>query len=239
MSKNNSSISAFSLNIFFWIGFVLYISLFNKQILMATLKSLDENFFVYSWNMFFAVWSTHCIVRLLVLPVWRLLFIDTNKFGQKLEWYDDMYKHLTPSNELSGTRWRIIILLAIFCYLTRFLPFDIFQVYSLQYAKIRHANSYSLLVANYFTHKFLFLSYISPFITIVWSFLSFEGRTRLIARTIDRKLKLKWREDKNSDLPTNPFNKNSKEFNISIFSSFLDQKGNISKSLKEKEEWVL
>lgn len=239
MSKNKSSTSAFTLNILLWIVYLIYIVLFQKHILSSFIHSLDSNFFVYTWNIIFAIWSTNSIIRLIVIPVWKFIFIDTNKFGQKLEWYDEMYKHMKPSSDFIGRRWQIVFLLGVAFYLMRFFPVHIFQYYSLDYAALRDINYHSVAVADFFYNNFLILYFISPPITILWCFLSFEGRTRLIARIIERKIKLKWKDKKNSNLPKNPFDKNSDIFNISIFSSFSDERGNISKSLDDKEDWVL
>lgn len=189
--------------------------------------------------MLFALWATHSLLRLTILPIWKFIFIDTNKLGQKLEWYDEMYKHLKPSNDLAHTRWKIAFFISILIYSIRFLPIDSFQILTLDYATLRIKDENSLLVAKYFYNTFNLLVFVSPIIVILWSVLSIEGRTRLIARIIERKLKISWAENRKSDLPTNPFDKQSKEFKISIFSSFYDQKAKISKSLEDREDWVI
>lgn len=209
------------------------------MVLVSVIRSLDENFFVYLWNSIFAVWASHSLLRLTILPIWKFVFIDTNKLGQKLEWYDDMYKHLKPSNELAHTRWKIALMVAFVIYALRFFPFNIIDLTTLDYADLRYRDSNSILVGSYFFNTLKPLIYISPLIVILWSVLSIEGRTRIVGRIIERKLKLFWSENKNSDLSANPFDRLSKEFKISIFSGFYDQKSKISKSLNDREDWVL
>lgn len=222
-----------------FLSIVLFILAIKNDlwILKAFMLAFPMNFLVYFWNIFIYMYFIHATLRLFIVPLWKTIFIDTNKFGAKLEWYDNLYKHLSPKKVYEKERFIVCITVAFTYYTTRFLPFDLLSKYSLALAEFRRVSDSTIAISNFYSKNYWILDYILPIVCIIYFVYVFESRTRIIVRVCEKRARFLWDNIWRKKLPKNPFNENSESFKMSIFTSFVNQDGEISKEVTNDEAW--
>lgn len=174
-----------------------------------------------------------------ISPLWKMVFIDINKLGQKLEWYDGDYKHLSPTKNYIRERWIVSLIITFTTFLLRFLPIHFFKKWSLVISHFRIYDQYAQVLSDYYSNHFYFLDYLVPSVIYLWSVVWIEGRTRMIYRFFEKKARVDWKDRWKKNLKANPFVINSEKLKISIFSTFITFLGTHSKEISNDEEWEI
>lgn len=224
-----------------WLALALYIQLKFPFIGREYISLLSECTLQTLWNTILAILASYAFLKIWIIPVWRLIFADTQKLGQKIEWYNESFKHLTPdTKELFMQRWSIVVTVGVSLYLLRFLPFALTQKYFLSYSS---PYSYPVNIPHLirFEHSLfgIFLKHFSLLTVYFWFLSLLEGRSRIIARLLTKydayKDSMAWK----APLPELPWSKSSPKLELCLFSKFLTKSGETATQETSYEEWVI
>lgn len=226
--------------IIIWVIILAYILYKKPHIGKAYLSLLHECPLQTIWNTTLALVATYAFLKVWTLPIWRLVFADTQKLGQKIEWYNENFKHLTPdTKELFIKRWTIILALSLFLYLLTFLPISFLQKYLLSYSSPYSWTSASKIVFQ-ITHETItkWIKHLSLATVYFWILSLLEGRSRIIARLLTKydhyKDSLAWKVP----LPEIPWDKKSLQLELCLFSQFITKTGIPATQETSYEKWI-
>ncbi len=192
------------------------------------------------WNTVLIYIAIYAFIKVWVLPVWRFIFADTQKLGQKIEWYNENFKHLTPdTKELFIQRWSIILVLSLCLYFLSLLPFTLFQRYFLSfstpYSWPQEAIHIRYMVSLIWIKAIKHLSLLTIYF---WIISLFEGRSRIIARLLTKydsyKDSIAWKVP----LPEIPWDKYSPKLELCLFSQFITKVGEPATQETSYEKWI-
>lgn len=192
------------------------------------------------WNSFLVIIASYAIVKIWILPFWRLIFADTQKLGQKIEWYNENFKHLTPdTKKLFLQRWSIVLSLSVLLYLLRYLPITFLQKYLPSYSSPYSIPSDVILIVTYLKQtSFWIIKHFSLLTTYLWILSLLEGRSRFIARILTKFHlhldSLAWKQP----LPEIPWDKSSPKLEICLFTQFLTKTGETATQETSYEKWI-
>ena len=221
--------------LFFAISFVKF-----PSVTLALPNVFLRNILETVWNVFFAFYASKAIVRIWLVPTWKLIFPDTNKLGKKLEWYDLRFEHLKPiTRKIVKIRISIVFLISLTIYLASYLDTPFINKYFIDYASLISFDKQVSIVKNFFSSSpWPFLKEFSIFSFIFWLFLMFEGRSRVLSRLI--KHSIAWAKENVWKIPLDEsgWSPNSEEFHFNHFTSFVDEKGEDSLTETPYEERV-
>lgn len=193
------------------------------------------------WNTFLVAIATFAIIKIWMLPLWRLVFTDTQKLGQKIEWYNENFKHLTPdTKKLFLQRWSIVLSLSLLLYLFQFLPMTFTRKYFLSYSSLYFIPQNVVLVVTYLSLTSIWvIKHFSLFSTYLWILSLLEGRSRVIARLLTKFHlhldSLAWKKP----LPELPWSKSSPKLELCLFSQFLTKTGETATQETFYEQWIV
>lgn len=234
-SESNGSIFNFVLVIYV-LGILIF-SFYNTWFPKCVYHTFNHNFLVILWNIFIFFIFVYAFSRMFISPLWKMVFIDINKLGQKLEWYDGDYKHLSPTKNYIRERWIVSLTITFSMFFLRFFPIHFFRKWSLVVSHFRIYDLYAQVLSNYYENHFFFLDYLLPIVIYLWLVVWMEGRTRMIYRFFEKKASVDWKDRWKKDLKPNPFVVNSENLKISVFSTFINFLGEHSKEISNDEEW--
>lgn len=222
-----------------WILMGIYLWTQQRYVLLALPLAATSNVFQMLWNLFFACLLTHAVIRVWLIPLWRIIFQETGKLGQKLEWYDSNFRHLSPDGRtVLINRFIIVFCLSLLFFLIAFFEFMPVSEYLPQFADLLSSDLASRTLKSFFSQSpWPTLHGFSMFSFLLWINLSFEGRSRIILRAIKKLKKYKDSRYFLEPLPTIPYDRNASELNVTLFSAFCNDEGRFSLKQTTKEKW--
>ncbi len=185
------------------------------------------------WNMLLVGFLTHVLFRVWLLPIWRHIFQETGKLGQKLEWYDTSFKQLSPKTRgLMAVRIIAICLLSLLFYLC-FRHENWFPHFSWLMAQ----DQGSKVIVQYFLNQpWAFLKHLGLITMILWLLLTLEGRSRLILRSLQKLQAVRRGRAYLKPLSQMPYDPSTKELNLALFTAF-SQENCFSLKQTQDEKW--
>lgn len=208
-----------------------YVFITSPQMFRATAEAFYHNVFEFLWNSIFLYLCLRAILLLWVRPLFRQIFTDTSKLGQKLEWYDRTYQQLTPETKpLAIRRYGILFTLAALSMLIPYLPFPEARKWFPSFSMLLSQDAHTAYFKDYLAPLTNFESF-AVFSFILWVLIAFEGRSRILARLLVMLETKKKNNEFTNPLPQNPFNPKSENLDIAIFSKQGTQ--------AQHEEWCL
>jgi hypothetical protein len=221
-----------------WVAMFVYWYFNRKDIFFGVPLSLARNPLEIVWNSILILISSAAVVRIFVIPAWKVIFKDTEKLGQKLEWYSSRYGQLSPDHRWTR-RWRYLIILCLTAvtYLgIRIAGYPLLQSLATQDFQTKTVRAYFSSVPWVIGREFVLFS------LALFLFLSLEGRSRLVMRFL---LVINLRVSMLrflSPLPPVPYSETSDELSICFFTAFADEHGtpqlNPPQTEDPKEVWV-
>jgi len=234
MKNNNtkSSASITSTSVFI----LLVIIIITRNDFFSLLQLYLENPIQVFVNFIIICAGTYGAVSLIFLPIWRLVFQETGKLGQKIEWYDSAYKHLIPQSR-SRARKRLVLILCISVVL---------KVVASNGGVLAWLNYQELIpisknaVSAYFRYKtsfwFIILSG-AEFMATLILVTALENRSRILSRLLEKMEKYNQDSQWKQKLPL-PSEQNRDEFSLNIMSKFTTATGEDSLKPSSNEEWL-
>ena len=221
--------------LFFAISFVKF-----PSVTLALPNVFLRNILETVWNLFFAFYASKAIVRIWLVPTWKLVFPDTYNLGKKLEWYDLLFEHLKPiTRKIMKIRISIVFLISLIIYLASYLDSPFINKYFIDYASLISFDKQVSIVKIFFSSSpWPFLKEFSIFSFVFWLLLMFEGRSRVLSRLI--KYSIAWAKENVWKIPLDKsgWSPYSEEFHFNHFTSFVDEKGEDSLNETPYEERV-
>lgn len=221
-----------------WAAVFAYWYSSRKDIFFGVPLAFVRNPLELLWNSVLILLSTAAVVRIFVIPGWKLIFKDTEKLGQKLEWYSSRYGQLAPDHRWTR-RWRylIIVFLTGLTYLyIRIAGYPLLQSLVAHDFQTRTIRAYFSSLPWAVGREFVLFS------LALFIFLSVEGRSRLVMRLL---LTINLRVSSIrflSLLPPVPYNEKSEDLSICFFTAFADESGtpqlNPQPAHDPKEVWM-
>lgn len=239
-NKNNKSSKfnyGFIIIILIWIISLLFIRWYYYPLWISLWRIFLENTLQTVWNIIFISLTVNGVYKMWVLPLWRFVFVDTKKLGQKLEWYSIDLKQFTPETaHLFWVRWGVVqAAAAIFSTMSFFLNSRFIITFSKPY---NYSNN--TLLIKIITETFLANS-IELFLLFsfhAWIFTIIEGRSRVVARILDYYGKKKEASYWKQPLPENPWVQNSENLELCFFTEFTTKEGEPTREETSYEKWV-
>jgi hypothetical protein len=193
-----------------------------------------------TWNTFLIYIASYAIIKVWVLPFWRFIFADTQKLGQKIEWYNEDFKHLTPdTKELFIQRWSIILALSLCSFFLSLLPINIIQKYSLSYSSpYQWPKDAALIFSLTQLTSWSLTKYFSLATIYFWIISLLEGRSRVIARILTKYDLYKDSKAWEVPLPEVPWSKSSPKLELCFFSQFVTKTGESATLETSYEKWI-
>lgn len=234
--KNSFGITQTAIIIYLFIG--LFFTVKDHSLPRTIFYLFYENTLQFLWNFLLSFIGCIAILRIWIVPIWKFIFSDTQKLGQKIEWYNQDFKHLTPNNKkLFFRRLKVVTFISFNLFilgeLTKakyFLSFSPFYTFSLNTMHIQHYTC---------TKFFITISLFLIFSVYFWAISLLEGRSRIIARILEKKDKLQSDNLWKSPLPIQPWNKNSDNLELCLFTAFnAENESNFTRETFS-EEWVI
>lgn len=192
------------------------------------------------WNTVLIYIATYAFIKVWILPVWRFIFADTQKLGQKIEWYNENFKHLTPdTKELFIQRWSIIFVLSLVLYAFSLLPISIIQKYFLSYSLPYFWPEKATLIQSVTNIGWTkAIKHFSLATIYFWIVSLLEGRSRVIARILTKYDSHKDSQAWKVPLPELPWDKYSPKLELCLFSQFLTKTGEPATQETSYEKWI-
>lgn len=225
MGKNNSKKSSESQRVpMFLVVLLAWIpcgtwAYFNFPKAVLSLPAVfSNNILVFFWNALVLLFATYASMRLIVFPVWRVVFKETNKVGQKLEWHSFRFKHLDPESKILFRQrliWTLVISFVVS--LLIFLPDrSLFRLQSLT------AKDPATLYLKAFTDSYVFsVAHWAIMALIVCYFaMVLEGRSRILLRVLTRVTKRRKESIHLKKLPESLFDPDSPTLDLSFYTAF-------------------
>lgn len=232
-------------------AFTYYIiGLFSLLILFTGLTGFIEFFIILTNNPIpFLLNTTQAFFGVLgvfnfaVLPLWRFVFIDRAKVGQKIEWYSERWKHLTPE-----TRKFLVFRLTILIGISLFF---VIYTYSNNGNNILflmgrfipcNTNLAELIVLNKILKNDLAIyltQLILSFFSVFYVLFNFEVRSRVLTRLHKVFYRRYIEIISHSPLPKNPWDENSEKFHFCIFTVFNPDQPDSLKASRNEKWWII
>ena len=236
-SENSSILSTYAIILASLILIILYIRSRHENVWIALSHLFLENTLQTIWNIILLSLCLNAILRMWVIPLWRLFFAETKKLGQKLEWYNVDFKHLTPATaHLFWSRWGFVHLISLlFAIVSQTVSSRLILSFSRPYTYTS-----STIFIKRLSETFLLNSveFILLFSFYAWFFTVIEGRSRIVARILDKKEKEKDKNYWKRPLPESPWDINSDDLELCIFTEFTNKDGVPTREETSYEKWV-
>ena len=218
-SQRDARINISTIVFIFWIGFGIYLYFSDRSVFYGLPLAFLSNPLECLWNLVFTFICSMAIIRIWIKPIWYLVFQDTQKIGQKLEWYSQIYQHLKPENRsFFWIRLGIIFGLSGVC-------FHISSIFDISWLRFQYLLADDLgtrIIKDYYLQSNWFkLESFAIFSSFFYFFLLFEGRSRIVLRFLQRYESRKLKQKFLDPLPPIPYDHKSKELNITMFTSFI------------------
>lgn len=236
--KNKEGINDFPLVILLFLSVIIWF-IVESELFWGCLFAFFRNPLQMIWNAILLILIIKAYVRLIILTIWHFIFSDTQKIGQKLEWYQKKYKHLTPeTKKLFFIRSSVIITLSVLIYYARFLPYLWARKYSICFSHIISIKpSTDYLIRRFDQSPWPIYEQISIFMLIVYFLCLFEGRSRIIARLLNIFYEQSNDKQWSKIMPPIEYNSKSEDFHLCLFSYFTDQEGQPVLKETQYEKW--
>lgn len=231
-------------------AFAWYLYSYHAHVLKSLIYATSFDVFVFLWNYILLAVLAVTASRLLIDPIYLAVFTDLRSLGKKLEFYDPDYEHLVPyTKSKSIARFRHLI--GIFLTYTIFAYFSAAETIAGFLQPIRSSDEYSRTVGAFFGSPQLRSVFgVLVLLFMVRLYFHLEGRTRLIFRTLTwyskfyyknyfyKKLSGIYKRDTRHYISkSTPFNPNSEDLAIYLFTVFHDRFNELTDSVSMGESW--
>jgi len=236
-SENSNFISTYVIILILLIVISFYIKSSHPKLWSSLYHVFLENTIQTIWNIVFLSLCLNAILRIWILPLWRLLFAETKKLGQKLEWYNVDFKHLSPATaHLFWARWGFVQFISlIFSLISLTINSRVILSFSEPYT---YSKSTEFIQEASQTFLLNFVEFVLLFSFYAWFFTILEGRSRIVARILDKREKIKDKHHWKKPLPEIPWDMNSQDLELCIFSEFTNKEGLPTREETPYEQWV-
>lgn len=238
--KSQSPISIGHTRILIWIVFFSFLFIYHYSFYPSLLEFFQFNVLETIWNFMLAWMGTKAILRVWFYPLWLLIFPNNKQLGQKLEWYDKTYQHLTPNTiRLAQLRFSIVIIISLILLSIPIFSSTFLNKYLVSYALFFEKGANTQYLLTFFSSwPWFFLEYFSILSLYIFWGLKLEGRSRIIARLYLRRELTKTLNAWKMPMPKIPWDAKDDEISLCISTEFLDDKENESLNQSSYERWI-
>lgn len=217
------------------LGFYLYQDEKRRVVLIGIPLAFAHNVYESTWNAAILFLCTIAVLRVFAIPGWKMIFQDTEKLGQKLEWYSTRYGQLTPDAQASYlTRYAVIAVLSLILYVSVKMT----GYHFINFQTLVGTDRATQVVKAYFSQPYWVITReFSLYTFYLFVGLSFEGRSRLVLRFIEKSLSRINSLEFLRSLPEIPYEENSETLSLCFFTNFVDENGKFSLKQTANEVW--